>query len=86
MWAVMADYGIPAGDKQATIVGIHSPRCVGKTTGMQTHPVPGCAINVTLCWWGKYLERREMLGRRRVGTDRTIRLMGTVNSELRRLR
>jgi len=52
MWAVMADYGIPAGDKLATIVGIHSRRCVGKTTGMQTHPASGCAINVTLCWSG----------------------------------
>ena len=86
MWAVMTDYGIPTCDKVATIVGIHSRRCLGNTTGMRTHPASGCAINQALCWLGKNLERREMLGWRRVGRDHTVRLLGMVNSELSCLR
>jgi len=56
MCAVMADYGIPAGDNVAAILGIHSRQCLGNTTGTRTHPASGCAINVTLCWSEKYLE------------------------------
>src|SRR6266849_2494158 len=34
MCTVMADYGIPAGDKIVTIRGTHSRRCLGNTTRM----------------------------------------------------
>jgi hypothetical protein len=82
MWAVMANYGIPAGDNRGdsftSFRGKNDWDANASGTRLRNH----CDVVLV----GEISEKREMLGRRRVGTDRAIRLMGTINSELSRLR
>ena len=83
MWAVMADYGIPVGDNPGipftSSPGKYDWNANASRTRLRNQ-LDGVLVGVEIS------VRRQMLGRRRAGGGHTIRLKGTVDSELSHLR